>query len=105
MKHVAANYVPRNKRILVEQPPLVKQIGGVYLPDTSQFRPNKGKIIAMDPLVNEPVEKGGAGESFEVGNNVLFHKDVGIKLNINGQDLLLLHVNEILMSYDEAPEK
>lgn len=107
MKYTVKNFVPRNRRILVEQPPVVKKIGGLFLPDTSQFRPNTGKIVAIDPMIKEAIENGGAGETFQVGDNVLFHKDVGIAINLNGVDQRLLHVNEVLGTYDEneAPEQ
>lgn len=103
MKYVASNYVPRNKRVLIVEPEAIKKVGGLYIPEGSQERPNIAQIDAMDPLINVPINEGGAGENFKVGDKIMYHKGAGIPFNLNGKDVRLLHVNEILMSYDEAP--
>jgi len=103
MKYQASNFVPRNKRILVMDPPKVDKVGGLYLSPGAQEAPNLSVITSLDPLVNEPIEKGGSGENFKVGDHVMYHKGAGITFNLNGKDVRLLHVNEILGTYDEAP--
>jgi co-chaperonin GroES (HSP10) len=105
MKYTASNFVPRNKRILVTDPPKVDKVGGVYLSPGAQEAPNLSLIDALDPLINIPIENGGSGESLKVGDHVMYHKGAGITFNLNGKDVRLLHVNEILGTYDEAPSK
>lgn len=105
MKYIATNFVPRNKRILIVDPPKVDKVGSLYVPPDSQETNKLAVIEALDPLINVPIDQGGSGEDFKKGNYVIYHKGAGIPLVLNGQDVRLLHVNEILGTYDEAPEK
>lgn len=93
MKVTVSNYTPLNRRILVLPPPKEqKTTGGVFIPEQSQVRPNNGKVISLDPTVT----------SVKVGDQVLYHKGIGLQICINQVDYLLLHENEILMTYEQS---
>lgn len=93
MKVTVSNYTPLNRRILVlPPPPEEKTTGGVYIPQQSQVRPNNGEVISIDPLVS----------SVKLGQRVLYHQGIGLKICINQVDYLLLHENEILMTYEQS---
>lgn len=94
MKVEVKNYTPKNRRVLVLPPPKTeKTTGGIFIPEQSQVRPNSGEVIAIDPQLT----------SIKTGEQVLYHQGIGLKICINQVDYLLLHENEILMTYEQSP--
>jgi len=64
--------------------------GGIYIPDTAQEKPQKGKVVAV-----------GAGKPDEpmtvkVGDTVLYGKYSGTELNVDGTDVLIMRESDIL---------
>ena len=60
--------------------------GGIYLPETAKEKPQKGKVEAVGIEVKE----------VKVGDNILFDKYSGSKINIDGVDYLILKEEDIL---------
>ena len=79
------------KRIDAEE----KSAGGIIIPDTAKEKPSQGEIIAVGP--------GGRDESgklipidVKVGDRVLFGKWSGTEVKIDGEDLLIMKVDDIM---------
>lgn len=94
-KVTVKNEVPRNDRVLlIRDAASEKTSGGLYIPPTSmeKYQPATGKIYSVDPSIT----------TLKKDDHVLFHKDSGIEITLNTVDYLLLHVNEILMTYEQT---
>jgi chaperonin GroES len=91
------NVKPLGDRVLVQ--PLEDQEvkkGGIIIPDTAKEKPQEGKIIALGT--------GGRDDSgklipFEVkkGDRVMYAKYSGQEIKIEGKELLILKVEDILV--------
>ena len=82
---------PLADRVLIEpQSAEVKTSSGIYIPDTAQEKPQKGKIIAVGP--------GTKDEKMEVktGDTVLYGKYSGTELTIDEKDYLMMKQSDIL---------
>jgi len=67
-----------------------KTASGIYIPDSAQEKPQKGKVLA--------VGKGTKDEEMElkVGDNVLYGKYAGTEINIDGTDYLIMTQSDVL---------
>ena len=79
------------KRIEEEE----KSKGGIIIPDTAKEKPQEGKVVA--------VGKGKLNDDgkitpldLKVNDRILFGKYSGSEINIDGEEHLILHENEIL---------
>ena len=85
------NVKPLGDRVLVEpQNAEVKTSGGIFIPDSAQEKPQKGKIIAVGSGT-----KDGEME-VKVGDIVLYGKYAGTELQFDGQDYLIMRQSDIL---------
>ena len=78
---------PLKERVFVsfaEEPD--KTAGGLYLPDTAKEKPQRGKVEAVGSEVKE----------VKTGDTILFDKYSGSKINIDGNDYLILKEEDIL---------
>lgn len=93
---MAVNLKPLADRVVVE--PLEEEqmtATGVYLPDTAQERPMKGKIIAVGPGRLDDEGKRVAVE-VKVGDTVLYAKYAGTEVKLADKELLVLKETDIL---------
>ncbi len=82
---------PLADRVLIEpQSAEVKTSSGIYIPDSAQEKPQKGKIIAVGP--------GTKDEQMEVktGDTVLYGKYSGTELTIDEKDYLMMKQSDVL---------
>jgi chaperonin GroES len=82
---------PLADRVLVEpQAAEMKTKSGIFIPDTAQEKPQRGKIVA--------VGSGTKDEKMEVkeGDIVLYGKYAGTEINIDGSDYLIMRQSDIL---------
>ena len=63
-----------------------KTSGGIYIPDAAKERPQKGKVEAV----------GSEVKLLKVGQEVLFDKYSGTKIDIDGTDYLIIKEEDIL---------
>lgn len=85
------NFIPRNGRMLVRQPEAQKITGGgLIIPEKFATRPNRGVIVALDPDI----------KAYKVDDKILFHAAAGFPLNINGEELRMINILEVFMSYE-----
>lgn len=83
---------PINDRVVVKPAPAEeKTAGGIIIPDTAKEKPQKGKIIAVGP------GKDGNKMTVKVGDSVLYGKYAGQELHYNGDDLLIMREDDILV--------
>ena len=90
------NIRPLQDRILV-QPILEKEVrkGGIIIPDSAKEKPIEGRVKA--------VGKGKVGDDgkpikleIKVGDKVLYSKQGGTEIKIDGEDYLLMREDDVL---------
>lgn len=86
---------PINDRVVVKPAPAEdKTKGGIIIPDTAKEKPQRGKVVAAGP--------GKDGEKLTVkkGDTVLYGKYAGQELHYDGDDLLIMREDDILVILD-----
>jgi len=72
-----------------------KTIGGIFLPDTAQEKPQIGEVTAVGPGTRN--EKGDrVALEVKAGDKVLYSKYAGTEIKLEGVDYLLLAERDIL---------
>ena len=89
-------FKPLKDRILVkysDEPE--KSAGGLYIPDTAKEKPQKGEVIAVG---SGKITDDGKLQKMEikVGDNVLFEKYSGSKINIDETEYLIIREDDVL---------
>ncbi len=83
---------PINDRVVVKPAPAEEKTkGGIIIPDTAKEKPQKGEIVAVGP------GKEGNKMTVQVGDTVLYGKYAGQELHFEGQDLLIMREDDILV--------
>lgn len=85
------NITPLHDRVIVK-PAIAetKTAGGIIIPDTAKEKPQRGTVIAAGPgKKDEPV-------TVKTGDTVLYGKYAGNEINLDGEDLLIMHESDIL---------
>lgn len=85
------NIKPLSDRVLVEPMEAeTKTAGGIYIPDSAQEKPQKGKIVSAGP--------GTKDEKMEVKANdvVLYGKYSGTEITWENQTYLIMRQTDIL---------
>ncbi len=78
---------PLKERVFVSYTDEIeKTAGGIYVPDTAREKPQKGKVEAVGSEVKEVKE----------GDQVLFDKYSGSKVNIDNVEYLIIKEEDIL---------
>jgi chaperonin GroES len=85
------NIKPLADRVLVLPAPAEeKTIGGIIIPDTAKEKPLKGEVVA--------VGNGTKDEEMvlKLGDQVLYGKDAGTELEIEGEKYLIMRLSDVL---------
>jgi len=90
------NVIPTAGHILIEPAEAEKVTeSGIYLPETSEEKPQKGKVLAIGPV--EITEHGAKKESpAKVGNEVIYKKWGGTEVKVDGKEYLFAKFEDIL---------
>ena len=81
---------PLGDRILVESLPAEEKVGGIYIPDTAQEKPQKGKVVAVGPGNKEnPI-------TLKVGDQILYGKYSGTEIKYEGSEYLIMKESDVL---------
>jgi len=84
---------PLNGRVLIEQSEAERTTeNGIYIPDTALVKPSKGTITQVSDDVAKHLVKGA---------KVMFGKQAGIEVEIDGKPYLFMHQSEIFLTYEE----
>ena len=91
---------PLNDRVLVKRlESEEKTAGGLFIPDAAKEKPSKGEIVACGP--GKMTEAGvRAAMEVKVGDVVLFSKDAGTEIKVNGADHIIMREDDILAILD-----
>ncbi|MCX7862249.1 MAG: co-chaperone GroES [Bacteroidales bacterium] len=90
------NLKPLADRVVIE--PMAaetKTASGIYIPDTAQEKPQKGKIVAVGSGTKDEEMK------VKVGDVVLYGKYAGTEININNEKFLIMRQSDILAIIEE----
>lgn len=92
---------PLSDRVVVE---VVEQDqktqSGIYLPDTAQERPQRGKVVAVGTgRLSSEGEK--IPMNVKVGDHVLFAQYAGTEVKVDGSEYLIMNENDILAIVEE----
>jgi chaperonin GroES len=83
---------PINDRVVVKPAPAEERTkGGIIIPDTAKEKPQRGEVIAVGP------GKEGNKMNVKKGDMVLYGKYAGQELHHNGEDLLIMREDDILV--------
>ncbi|MBQ3690950.1 MAG: co-chaperone GroES [Bacteroidales bacterium] len=88
---MALNIKPLGTRVVVKvQEAETKTKSGIYIPDSAKEKPQRGEIVA--------VGNGTKDEAMELksGDIVLYGKYAGTKIEIDGQEYLIMNQSDVL---------
>jgi len=90
------NLKPLADRVVIEPVAAeTKTASGIYIPDTAQEKPQKGKIVAVGSGTKDEEMK------VKVGDLVLYGKYAGTEININNEKFLIMRQSDILAIIEE----
>jgi chaperonin GroES len=85
-----ASFLPLGQRVLVKRVEQEsKTASGIIIPDNAKEKPLNAEVLAISNEVKEDGE-------IQVGDNVIFAKYSGTELSVNGEEHLVLNVDDIL---------
>jgi chaperonin GroES len=85
-----ASFLPLGQRVLVKRVEEANTTAsGIIIPDNAKEKPLSATVLAVS---NEVAEDG----DIKVGDNVIFAKYSGTELTVNGEEHLVLNVDDIL---------
>jgi len=81
---------PLDDRVIIEAKDLaVKQVGGIYIPDTAKEKPQMGEVIAVG---NDEDLK----EIVKVGDTILYAKYGGTEIELENKKYIIIQRSDIL---------
>jgi chaperonin GroES len=81
---------PLADRVLVEpQPAEVKTASGIFIPDTAQEKPQRGKIVAVGTGTKDEEMK------VKVGDMVLYGKYAGTEISLDNEKFLIMRQSDL----------
>ncbi len=84
------NFQPLGQRVLVERvEEATTTASGIIIPDNAKEKPLSGKVLA----ISKEVEQEG---EVKVNDKVLFAKYSGTEVSMDGKELLVLNLDDIL---------
>ena len=93
------NIIPINGHVLVKPREVPdKTAGGIHLPDNARELPGEGTVVAV---------ADDATEELTVGDHVIYKETAGTEITVEGEDYLLLAIDDLLVKYmaaDVIPE-
>jgi chaperonin GroES len=72
-----------------------KTASGIYIPDTAQEKPQKGKVVAVGSGTKDEEMK------LKVGDKVLYGKYAGTEISINNEKYLIMRQSDVLAIIEE----
>lgn len=77
---------------------------GIFLPDTAQEKPMRGKVIAVG---DGRMDDSGKRIPMDVkkGDEVIYSKYGGTEVKVDGEELLILRASDILAKVEKTKKK
>jgi len=89
------NFVPMHNKVVVRRKPTNEYTGFLYIPESAREQNPEGTIVAVGPGVRDT-----KGERHimpvSVGDQIIFTKDAGINITVDGEELVLLDESQII---------
>ena len=83
---------PINDRVVIKPASAEETTkGGIIIPDTAKEKPQRGEVVAVGP------GKDGNLMNVQIGDVVLYGKYAGQELHHQGEDLLIMREDDILV--------
>ena len=102
---ITMKFRPLHDRVVVrriEQD--IKTAGGIIIPDTAQEKPMEGEIVAVGSGTRS--EDGKLTPlDVEAGQRILFGKWSGTEVKIDGEELLIMKVSDLLGIIESGAKK
>lgn len=99
---MASGLQPVADRVLVKPIEKEKRTGsGIYIPDTARERPDEGQVVAVGPGRLSDDGRRIAGD-IQAGDTVIYRKYSGTEIKVEGEELLILHEDDILAKKTES---
>ena len=88
---------PVNGNVLVKRSEQTEEqsSGGIIIPDTAKEKLNEGEVINI---------AAGASEEIAIGDRVIYKSFSGTETKVDGEEYLILPVDDILAKYVEADQ-
>src|SRR5438270_12280622 len=99
---MAVNIKPLHDRVIVRRIEEGEQLrGGIIIPDTAKEKPQEGQVVAAG---EGKYREDGTRQTLDVkkGDRVLFGKYSGTEIKIDGEELLIMREDQILVSSSRA---
>ena len=87
---------PLHERVIIRPAKAAEMTeGGIFIPESAQEVPTQGTVISIGNLVNKE------GEALKSGDKVLTMKHAGLPIEVNGEELRMIMVNDIIAIIEE----
>ena len=88
---------PLHDRIIVKRvEAATKTAGGIIIPDSAQEKPKEAKVVAVGP--GKILEDGSRSTmNVKKGDTVLFTSYAGDEIKVDGEELLIMREDDILV--------
>ena len=89
---------PLGDRVVIK--PMVAETvteSGFAIPEMAQEKPQMGTVVSVSPgSVVDWDQEGNEFTQLSIGDTVLYGKYSGIELTLDGQDILVLHIKDVI---------
>lgn len=94
--NIMSNLVPLLDHLVVKALPKEKQTAsGIYIPDTSETKPESGEVVAVGPGKRKN-DGTFVAMDIKVGDKVLFKKYAPDEFEFGGEKVLILSESDVL---------
>jgi chaperonin GroES len=94
---MASKINPFADRVVVEAAPAeTMTASGLYIPETAQEKPQKGKVIAVGPGKYADLTGNLIPLSVKIGDEILYGKYSGQEITIDGKEYLIMRESDII---------
>jgi chaperonin GroES len=94
---MASKINPFADRVVVEAAPAeTMTASGLYIPETAQEKPQKGKVIAVGPGKYADLTGNLIPLSVKIGDQILYGKYSGQEITIDGKEYLIMRESDII---------
>ncbi len=96
---------PLHDRIVVKRiEPSEQRQSGLFIPDSAKEKPQEGEVMAVGKGKRL---KGGSVAPVDVhaGDRILFGKYTGSEIEVDGEEFLIMHEDDVLGVIEETAKK
>jgi chaperonin GroES len=96
---------PLDDRIVVKRiEPGEQRKGGLFIPDSAKEKPQEGEVVAVGR--GKRLKDGKvAPVDVQVGDRILFGKYTGSEIEVDGEEFLIMHEDDVLGVIEETAKK